>query len=150
LLLTLGMVRQQVGDDEGAVKAYEEVVERFPTADVAANNLAMLLVRRGADNPDNVARARALTERLAVSNQAAFLDTAGWVRYLSGNYDGAVSLLEKARDIADPTPERKYHLGMAYLKVGRADEGKRLLASAVESGSPFPGLDEARAALDSN
>ena len=149
LLLTLGMLKQQAGDGQGAVAAYEEVIDRFPTADVAANNLAMLLIERGG-NPDDLARARALTERLASSDQAAFLDTAGWVQYLSGNYDGAVSLLEKARELADPTPERQYHLGMAYLKVGRTDEGKRLLTSAVESGQSFSGVDEARAALESD
>ena len=110
----------------------------------------MLLIERGADNADDLARARALTERLATSDQAAFLDTAGWVQYLSGNYDGAVSLLEKARDLADPTPERQYHLGMAYLKVGRTDEGKRLLTSAVEAEEAFSGVDEARAALESD
>ncbi|MGB5830508.1 MAG: tetratricopeptide repeat protein, partial [Thiohalocapsa sp.] len=150
LLLTLGMLRQQAGNDEGAVKTYEEVIERFPQADLAANNLAMLLVARGADNPEDLARALTLTERLASSDQAAFLDTAGWVQYLSGNYDGAVSLLEKARDSADPTPERQYHLGMAYLKVGRTDEGKRLLASAVEAGTAFQGVDEARAVLEAD
>ncbi|MGB5835268.1 MAG: tetratricopeptide repeat protein, partial [Thiohalocapsa sp.] len=150
LLLTLGMVKQQAGEDQGAIKAYEEVVERFPTADVAANNLTMLLVGRGADNADDLARARALAERLAESNQAAFLDTAGWVQYLSGNYESAVSLLEKARGLADPTPQRQYHLGMTYLKVGRTDEGRRLLASAVEADSPFPGIEQARAVLKSD
>ncbi len=149
LLLMLAMMKHGAGDTDGAMGLYEEVLERFPSADIAANNLTMLLVERGADNPGDLARARALTERLASSDQAAFLDTAGWVRYLSGNYDGAVSLMEKARDIVEPTPGRQYHLGMAYLKVGRTEEGKRLLASAVEAGSPFQGIDEARAMLDS-
>ena len=150
LLLNLALLKQQAGDEAGAIEAYEEVVERFPTADVAANNLAMLLVGRGPDNPDGLARARALTERLALSDQPAFLDTAGWVQYLSGDYEGAVGLMEKARGIADPTPQRQYHLGMAYLKVGRTDDGKRLLASAVESGATFPGMDEARAIIESD
>jgi Tfp pilus assembly protein PilF len=76
------------------------------------------------------------------------LDTAGWVQYRSGNYERAVELLEKAVKAGKASPEQKFHLGMTYLEVGRAEEGKALLENAVSAQPPIPGIEEARAALE--
>jgi Flp pilus assembly protein TadD len=149
LLQTLGLLQQDAGDLEAATAAYEEVLTKVPTAAVAANNLAMLIANRGTDDPARMARARALTEPFAESAQAGLVDTAGWVQYRSGNYGRAVELLEKAASLGVQSPEHQFHLGMAYLKVGRVDEGKALIAKAVEAGpAAFPGIDEARAILE--
>jgi predicted Zn-dependent protease len=148
-LLSIAVLQHQAGQYDTARAAYEEVLRRNPRADGAANNLAMLLADHRRDDPASLARARELAARFESSDHATFLDTAGWVQYRSGNFQQAADLLKKSLDLAEATPERQYHLGMAYLKVGRTEEGKRLLASAVEAGSPFQGIDEARAMLDS-
>jgi Flp pilus assembly protein TadD len=128
--------------------AYEEVVERVPEADVAVNNLAMLIANRQADDPARLARARELTERFAESEQAVLVDTAGWLQYRSGNYDRAVELLEQAAALGLDSAEHRYHRGMAYLKLDRSDEGRALLAKALEADPAFAGSDEARTALE--
>ncbi len=147
LLLTAPLLYQEAGDLEAAIAAYEDVLKRNPELDVAANNLAMLLADRRAADAASLARARELMAPFESSEQAAFLDTAGWVQYRSGNYQRAVDLLEKATNLGDATPEHQYHLGMAYLKLGRIAEGKSLLSSALDANHPFSGLDEARAVL---
>lgn len=149
LLQTLGLAQEQRGDIDAAMAAYEEVLERSPGAAVSANNLAMLIANQQADDPARLALAREVTEPFEESEQPVLLDTAGWVLYRSGNYGRSVELLEKAAALGLDSPEHEYHLGMAYLKVGRIDEGRRLLAQAIDSGTEFPGIEEARAALQS-
>jgi tetratricopeptide (TPR) repeat protein len=150
LVLSLAILSQQLGHFDEAVAAYEEAIQRSPANDAAENNLAMLLADHRFNDPDSLGRARELTARFETSERAAYLDTAGWVRYRRGEYQQAVELLEKAIEIEGATPERQYHLGMAYLKTGRFDEGKALVTSAIESGSSFTGIDDARAALESH
>jgi Flp pilus assembly protein TadD len=147
LLQTLGLAQEQRGDIDAAMAAYEEVLARAPGAAVSANNLAMLIANRQADDPARLARAREITEQFEESEQPVLIDTAGWVQYRSGNYGRSVELLEKAAGLGLEAPEHEYHLGMAYLKVGRIDEGRALLAQAIDSGTDFPGIEEARAAL---
>jgi tetratricopeptide (TPR) repeat protein len=148
LVLSLAILSQQLGHFDEAVAAYEEVIQRSPANDAAENNLAMLLADHRFKDPDSLGRARELTARFETSERAAYLDTAGWVRYRSGDYQQAVELLEKAIELEGATPEREYHLGMAYLKTGRFDEGKALVTSAIESGNSFTGIEDARAVLE--
>ena len=148
LVLSLAVLRQQLGDFDGAMAAYEELLQQSPENDAAANNIAMLIADHRASDQAALRRAREIAARFETSDRAAFLDTAGWVRYRSGDYEQAASLLEKALDLEEATPERQYHLGMVYLAMGRLDEGKALLETAVGAGEPFAGIEDARAALE--
>ena len=148
LVLSLAVLRQQLGDFDGAMAAYEEVLQQSPANDAAANNIAMLIADHRASDQAAMRRALEIAARFETSDRAAFLDTAGWVRYRSGDYEQAASLLEKAMGLEEATPERQYHLGMVYLAMGRLDEGKALLAAAVGAGEPFAGIEDARAALE--
>lgn len=147
LLVIMAILKQQSGDTEAAIAAYEEVLQGDANAEAAANNLAMLLADRRYHDPASLERARELTKRFESSEQAVYLDTAGWVQYRSGNYERAAELLSRAMDRAEVDPERQYHLGMTYLKLGRTEEARKLLAAALDSQKPFEGLEEARAAL---
>jgi tetratricopeptide (TPR) repeat protein len=149
LQATLPLVLEQAGRTDEAIDAYEAVIAANPNADVAANNLAMLLAERGADNNENLARALTLAQRFENSEEPAFLDTLGWVHYRSGDYQRALEYMERARDAGAPNPQRQFHLGMTYLKLGRAEDAKRQLAAALESEQTFAGMEQARSALES-
>ena len=119
-----------------------------PDAEAVINNLAMLLVRPGAD-PARLARARDLVRRFEGSDQWVLLDTLGWVQLRNGEAEQALVTLEKAASLIEPTPaEVRYHLGMAYVALGRQDEAKTQLTRALETTDRFPGMDEARATLE--
>jgi pentatricopeptide repeat protein len=148
LLFRLATLLEEAEDFDAAARIYDRMLRQDLYPDAAANNLAMLLVTHRADDPQRLARAAELAERLEKSERPSFLDTAGWVQFKNGNYDRAVALLEQASDIGEPGPELRYHLGMAYLKQGRVDEAKQQLALAVAGPQRFPGLEEARAALE--
>ncbi|AGA91774.1 Tfp pilus assembly protein PilF [Thioflavicoccus mobilis 8321] len=147
LALALAIVHQQAAEYEAAFTAYERALAGNPKLDVAANSLAMLIADHFADDPDKMARALSLTSSLAASDNASYLDTAGWVAYRNGDYQQAARSLERSQELDDPTPERLYHLGMTYKALGRAGQAKALLTRAVEAGESFPGLDDARNAL---
>lgn len=148
LVFTLPMMLERAGRYDEAINAYETLLATNPTADALANNLAVLLADHRTDNPADLNRALGLAQRFEGSEQSAFLDTLGWVYYRVGEYQRAAEILEKVQATGETTPERQYHLGMAYLKLGRVDEAKSLLASAVATEQPYTGLDEAKAALE--
>jgi tetratricopeptide (TPR) repeat protein len=139
----LAQLYMQTGRAPQAIAQYEALLKANPADDVAANNLVMLLV---ADNPDKARldRAQALTQRFENSGQPAFLDTAGWVHYLRGDYEKALPLLQKAVSLAPSAAELQYHVGMALYKTGKVDQAKQHLKQALEAKVEFPGLEEAR------
>ena len=59
----------------------------------------------------------------------------------------AVEALTRALTLIPGTPLVQAHLGLAQFKAGQRDEAKKNLQLAVSSGQPFPGLADARAAL---
>jgi Flp pilus assembly protein TadD len=83
------------------------------------------------------------------STNPAYLNTYGWVRYRLGQYSEAVSYLRRAAE-ADPTNALlRYHLGMALLANGEAEQARGELERAVESEQSFPGKNAAQQALES-
>ncbi len=74
----------------------------------------------------------------------------GWACYRKGIYATAVRYLESAvkRDVggnAQATAVLRYHLAMAYLKLGDVPKGERTLQAALQVN---PGLPEAKMARE--
>ena len=63
-------------------------------------------------------------------------DTIGWIMYRKGLYRSAVKYLESAPSGA-PDPVIRYHLGMAYLKIGDK-RGEPTLRAASEERAGLP------------
>jgi tetratricopeptide (TPR) repeat protein len=137
---------QRLGRPNDAIALYEEVLAKNPNSSLAANNLAMLLVTYRQDS-GSLARAQKLADQLAASSEVALIDTRGWVKFKSGDFHGAESLLQQAVDKAPAAPEMRYHLGMAQLRSGEQQAAEQNLEAAVSSTREFVGLDEAKAAL---
>jgi Flp pilus assembly protein TadD len=57
--------------------------------------------------------------------------------------------LERAVKADAANPQYHAHLGLAYARMGRADDAKRSLARALELRPDFPGAEEARKTLAS-
>ncbi|MBV8785000.1 MAG: tetratricopeptide repeat protein [Gammaproteobacteria bacterium] len=124
-----------------AVDAYEEFLKRNPGSEVAANNLAMLLVtyRNDAASLD---RARDLTAPFANATSASLLDTNGWVHIKRGEYAGALPVLEKAAQLVPASNEIRYHLAVAQLHAGQPEQGRANLKTALAgAGSARWGAD---------
>ncbi len=136
--------RQKRPDD--AIRLYEELYKRNPRLELAANNLAMLLVTYRTD-PASLDRARDLTAGFANSSMGPFIDTFGWVRLKRGEVTQALPALERAAQLNPESRVIRYHLGMAQKAAGQKERARETLEAAVDGAQGFAGLAEARTAL---
>jgi tetratricopeptide (TPR) repeat protein len=146
LVTNLAALYVQQGRYEDAIRQYEVLHERRPHLDVAANNLAMLLVTYRQDQA-SLDRARELAAPFANSDVGALLDTHGWVLFKRGEVLAALSALQRASAEAPDSKVILYHLGMVQLKAGQADKARTSLEAALAEGASFSGTAEARLAL---
>ena len=146
LLLQFAATYERAGQPAAAIDLYESWLRSDPASDLAANNLAMLLVTYKAQDPKARDRALELTRHFGNSPSAALVDTYGWVRYIRGEFDQAVTALKRAVELA-PAPLMHYHLGMAQFRAGQNDAARQQLNLAVVAGARYDGLAEARQTL---
>jgi tetratricopeptide (TPR) repeat protein len=138
---------ERSGKPEEAIREYDDIMRRDPKSDVAANNLAMLLVTYGKDAAA-LDRAKSLAARFADSSNPNFLDTYGWVLFKHGEAAASVPILQRVVSQFPGAPIVLYHLGMAQSQSGSSEQAFDNLTRAVNSGAKFTGLDEAKATLD--
>lgn len=147
LRLILATTLGETGQTDQAIKEYEAILRANPRSVLAANNLASILTDHKGDLP-SLERALALTRDFEKTAPGPFyLDTLGWVHLKLGHTDEAVRVMRQAVAKASDQPVLNYHLGIAYSRTGEMKEARMHLEKALHSGKPFPGLDEARAAL---
>lgn len=133
---------------DDAIARYEDLYKRNPHMQVAANNLAVLLVNYKSDQR-SLDRARDLTSAFGASQNGSLLDTNGWVRFKRKEYTEALQVLERAAERAPDSKEIRYHVGMAELQAGQRDRARTHLEEALSGTGSFTGSDDARAALAS-
>lgn len=143
----------QVGDFQESSEIYASMIDADENALPAKNNLAMLYAEF-LNTPENIKKANALIADLQDSENPAFLDTVGWVLYLTGEYDRSVTYLQAAVDKVGSSGLLQYHLGMAFSKLGDSVNAKVHLELAVKDGledpaKRFSGFDVALATLES-
>jgi tetratricopeptide (TPR) repeat protein len=117
---------------DDAVAAYEEGLQRNPGSPLLANNLAMTLVTRDA-TAAAVTRAEALVSTFANSEDAAYLDTVGWVHYKAGRLADAESQLARAVAKRPEAPLLRYHYAQVLADRGSVDQARSQLDEALKA-----------------
>jgi tetratricopeptide (TPR) repeat protein len=139
---------QYLGRVDDLFVLYDELITAHPKEQNIANNLAAMLADLRYQDPASLARAVELADGLADTDDAAILDTIGWVYYRSGDSDRAVRYLERATATLGEIPVVRYHLGMAYLAAGNRIGAKQELETAIQSTKgDFVGIKVARETL---
>jgi tetratricopeptide (TPR) repeat protein len=146
LEMSLAVLYQKNGKPDAAIQLYDTALNKDPQSDAIANNLAMLLVDSKHD-PISLERAKTLAARFSTSNNPELLDTYGWVLYRRGDATNALTALQSASSKAPNVPVLWYHLGMAQLLSGQTAAARDSLTRSLKFGQSFPGMDEAKAAL---
>ena len=147
LAFELASFYYQVQNYQAASEIYEKLIEEDEGALSAINNLAMIYAQQ-LRSPENLKKALALTADLQDAENPAFLDTVGWVFYLTGDYERALTYVKAAVDKVGSAAELQYHLGMIFLKMGDIENAKIHLALAVEDqNARYEGLDIAKRSL---
>jgi tetratricopeptide (TPR) repeat protein len=143
----IAMLYEQTGKPDDAVREYEQILRTNPNSEIAANNLSMVLVTYHKDAA-SLDRAKTLSARFANSSNLSYLDTYGWVLYKNGEAAASVPVLERVVSKAPNAPVALYHLGMAQSQSGSQSQAIDNLNRAINSGTKFSGLDEAKATVD--
>ena len=145
LLLAVSLGAQRRFDE--AIGHYEIILKANPKSMLAANNLAATLVDHKSDSK-SLERALMLSRAFETQTPNPYLlDTLGWAHFKLDHGRDAVRLLKQATALAPDHPVLNYHLGAAYSKSGQPGDALVHLKKAVAAGTPFEGLDAAKALL---
>jgi tetratricopeptide (TPR) repeat protein len=137
---TLGDVRANLGQHEDSDEAYELALRYDPENDNAMNNYAYNLSVRG----ENLERAKELALKAiqVAPENAAYLDTVGWVYFKLEDYDRAERFIQAAIDTGAASAEVLEHRGDVEEKLGNMDEAKDWWQQALEKDSSRTHLQE--------
>ena len=139
----------RAGRTDEAIAVYEKVLQRAPNSDVAANNLAYVLVQSRHDKA-SLDRALQLANRFSASTQPLYIDTLGLVEYRLGRYGDAATQLGRAASLAPDNAGVQLHYGMALYRKGDVQHGTELVRKALAGKTPLPDQDEAQALIASS
>jgi Flp pilus assembly protein TadD len=146
--MDLAALYEREAQPERAIEVYEKLREANPTSDVLANNLAMLLSTYR-DDAASRQKAQDLVRGFRNSDNPAYINTYGWVRYKQGQLDEAITYLRRAALAVPDNALMHYHLAMALIANGDSEQARAELQKALGSKQPFPGRDAAEKALQS-
>jgi tetratricopeptide (TPR) repeat protein len=109
----------------------EQVLDEFPEDPGASNDLGYLWTVQG----KNLQRAREMIRRAVAAEpeNAAYLDSLGWVHYQLGEYDEAIRWLEKAVDAEPPDGVILDHLGDACWKRSQSEKAVEAWRRALDA-----------------
>ena len=147
-LRSLGQVYCLKGDFPKARITYEKVFKLRPNLWAAANDLAFVLAEKATSKKD-LDRALVLGQKAMglQPKEPQVLDTLGWVHYKRGEAGEAVELIGKAQAEEPADATINFHMGMALVKAGKREAGKKFLSKALASGEGFYGREDAQAAM---
>jgi putative PEP-CTERM system TPR-repeat lipoprotein len=134
----------QSGKEKAAAAHYQAIVEAQPRNALALNNMAWALYRL------KDARAITLAARAydISPNDAAVLDTYGWLLFQSTDSERGIALMKRALAIQPESDEIRYHLAQAYVGAGQRAEARRQLELLTRPNSKFDKRAEAKALLE--
>ena len=130
---TLADVQSDLERWDEAKRSYERAIRLNPDNHNAMNNYAYNLSVKGED----LDRALELSEQ-AVAFQpenAAYLDTIGWVYFKRGEYDQARKYIQRSVDTGEAGPEVYEHLGDVFEALGNMENAVRWWNKALENDS---------------
>jgi tetratricopeptide (TPR) repeat protein len=147
LRATLAGLLEARGDFEGAIAEWQVLYDAQPDSQIAANNLASLIADHRAQDPEALARAAAIAQRLRGSTTPEFQDTHGWIMFLTGAVEDAARSLAPAAEALPANPVVQYHFGRVLAALGRPDEARARLEAALAMAPDFAMAESARLTL---
>ena len=137
---TLGDVRANLEKHEDSDEAYELALRYDPENDNAMNNYAYNLSVR----EENLERAKELALKAieVAPENAAYLDTVGWVYFKLDDYDRARRFIKASIDTGAASAEVLEHMGDVEEQLGNMNKAKDWWQQALEKDSTRSHLKE--------
>lgn len=127
---TLGDVYSELDRWEDAVESYETALRLDSDNHNAMNNYAYFISVR--DERLDYAEELALRAISYEPENAAYLDTAGWIYYKMGEYEKAREYIRSSIETGDASAEVYEHMGDVYNKLGSAADALNWWEKALE------------------
>lgn len=127
---TLGDVRHDLGKWDETVDAFTMALRLDSNNHTALNNYAYYLSLRR----EMLDEALEMSERAVamVPNNAAYLDTIGWIHFKKGNYEKAREYIQQSVDTGDASAEVYEHLGDVYEALSDLETARKWWKKAFE------------------
>jgi tetratricopeptide (TPR) repeat protein len=145
VLMARGYVAEELGDVDGAIRLYRDAISADPGNVIAANNLAMALLR--ADGNLDEARVHATYAYEQLPQNGTILGTYAAVEGLSGGGAEVRDLVERAVRVAPDDPWLRFALGRHLIGEGASDAARLHLEAALILDPDFPRRGEIEALL---
>ena len=129
-----------MGDLESASKRwkeseayYDRALQLNPNNDNVLNNFAYYLSERTEDE-ELLQKAQDMAERAVSMNpeNAAYLDTYGWILYKKNDLNGALKYIKQSVETEEASAVVLEHLGDVYKKMGDSENAKKWWKKALE------------------
>jgi tetratricopeptide (TPR) repeat protein len=130
-----------------ARKRYEQILAVDPEAPVAANNLAWMLAESGGNLDIALQLAQTATRKLPDNPDVS--DTLGWIYYRKGLASHSIPAFQKSVEKNPKSATYRYHLGLAFAKVGDVKSARAELEEAAALAPDSEDGKAARQALES-
>jgi len=144
LRYSFALLLQEQGEMTRSVRVLEALVEDHPDNPVLLNALGYLLT----DQFERHDEARGYIQKaLAMEpDNAAIIDSMGWVLFKLGEYEAAFDYLDRAYRL-EPDPEIAAHLVDVHWALGEREEALALLETALERDPDSRHLNEVQRRL---
>lgn len=143
---TLGDALSSLDRWEDARQAYENALRMNANNDIVLNNFAYYLSQREEDIEQALEMAEQALE--VEPDNAAYLDTYGWIFYKLGNYEKAEQYIKASVDTGNASATVYEHLGDVYAAQGNETEARRWWQEALEKDEGKTHLNDKIQALE--
>jgi tetratricopeptide (TPR) repeat protein len=123
---------EQREEFERAKEVYRQALQVNSNYVAALNGLAWMYCEH--NGPLDEALELAQRAKKQAPDDPHVNDTLAWIYYKQGLYPSAVGLLESAVASDPKNPIFDFHLGIVYLSLGKPDQARRTLQTALRSG----------------
>ncbi|NHZ86556.1 MAG: tetratricopeptide repeat protein, partial [Planctomycetia bacterium] len=108
---------------------YQQLIQTDSTDAQAFNNFAYSLIERG----DKIELSKKYSRRAIelTPDQAAYLDTYGWILFKMGDTKEAHKYIEKSLEIDNENPEVLEHMGDILIRMKKKTEAKEFYQKAL-------------------
>lgn len=129
----------EIGREAESRTLHEALLKEAPDDPALLNNLALLYY--SADDPRALPYAENAFKR--APRAAGAIDTYGWLLVQNDQAVKGLEMLRNAQARAPNVAEIKYHIAVAFYRLGRRDEARRELEAVLSSGESFKGQADA-------
>ena len=121
---SMALMYEKMNNTDKSDSLFLQMIQENKNDAVGQNDYAYILSERKKTSVKNLIYAQQLAENAIAlePNNAAFLDTLGWIYYKLGTYQKAEEYLQKSLSINDHNPVILEHLGDIYLKLNKSIE----------------------------